>query len=436
MLSTFRNRVGRRDFLRAGMLAGLGLADFLRLRQAVGAMGKKDVNCIFIFTLGGMSHHDLWDCKPDAPAEIRGDFKPIKTNVPELTLTDLLPGTAKVADQIAILRGMTHGDSDHGRGFHIMMTGMTPGAGDFNATKNNNVHPSLGSMVARMSGGRGDLPPYISVPCFLRSGGPAFLGPSYAPFVIEADPAAPEFAVRDVILPTNMTEQRNQRRLAALREMNSLDRKAEDVPGDVRAIDTFYQKAHGLMTSTKAKEAFDLRREKETLRERYGMTSLGQCCLLGRRLVEAGCRFVTIENGHWDTHRDNSRSLRDLLVPSVDRALPALLTDLKERGLLDSTLVVLSTEFGRTPRINTMAGRDHWPNAFSIVLAGGGVQGGRVIGKTDKMGAYVTDRPTTPGDMAATILQALGVDPTAVVHTPLGRPVELASGGKPVTEVF
>lgn len=430
--------VGRRAFLQAGMLAGLGLADFLRLRQAsaLEVDRKKDINCIFIFTLGGMSHHDLWDYKADASAEIRGDFKPIRTSVPGITLTDILPGTAKVANQIAILRGMSHGDSDHGRGFHIMMTGMTPGAGDFNATKNNNVHPSLGSMVARMGSGRGELPSYISVPCFLRSGGPAFLGPGYAPFVIEADPAAPEFSVRDVEAAGSVTEDRNRRRLAALREINTLDRKADDLPADLRAIDTFYQKAHGLMTSTKAKEAFDLRREKESLRERYGMTSLGQCCLLGRRLVEAGCRFVTIENGHWDTHRDNSRSLRDLLVPSVDRALPALLTDLKERGLLDSTLVVLSTEFGRTPRINTMAGRDHWPNAFSIVLAGGGIQGGRVIGKTDKNGAYVTDRLTTPGDMAATILQALGIDPAAVVHTPLGRPVELASGGKPVTEAF
>ena len=438
MLSTFCNGLGRRSFLRAGTLAGLGLADFFRLRQTARGQEqpKKAVSCIFIFTLGGMSHHDLWDYKGDAPVEIRGEFKPIRTRVPGITLTDLLPGTAKVADQIAILRGMTHFDSDHGRGFHIMMTGMTPGAGDFNATKNNNVHPSLGSMVARMAGNGGELPPYISVPCFLRSGGPAFLGPGYAPFVIEADPAAPNFRVRDVAAAASVTEERGRRRLAALREMNALQSKAEEVPADVRAIDTFYQKAHALMTSAKAKEAFDLRREKETLRERYGMTSLGQCCLLGRRLVEAGCRFVTIENGHWDTHRDNGRSLRDLLVPSVDQALPALLIDLKERGLLDTTLVVLSTEFGRTPRINTMAGRDHWPNAFSIVLAGGGVQGGRVIGKTDKTGASVSDRPTTPGDMAATILQALGIDPAAVVHTPLGRPVELASGGKPVTEVF
>ncbi len=190
------------------------------------------------------------------------------------------------------------------------------------------------------------------------------------------------------------------------------------------------------MTSPAAKEAFDLHHEKPTLREAYGMTSVGQCCLLARRMVEAGCRFVSIENGHWDTHRENTKSLRDLLVPGFDRALAALISDLKERGLLDSTLVVVTSEFGRTPRINTMAGRDHWPQAFSIVMAGGGLKRGLIVGATDKIGASVTDRPITPPDMTATILHALGIDPATKVHTPTGRPVELASGGRPVLELF
>jgi uncharacterized protein (DUF1501 family) len=431
------DRVSRRSFLRAGTVAGFGLPEFLRLRAAGAADAKaKDVNCIFIFTIGGMSHHDLWDYKPNAPAEIRGDFQPLRTKVAGLTLTEVLPGVARVADKIAILRGMTHSDSDHGRGFHVMMTGVVPGAGDFNATKNNNLHPSLGSMVARMSGARGPLPSYVSVPTFLRSGGPAFLGPSFAPFVIEADPAAPDFAVRDVVLPPNETAARNRRRLAALDAVNQFRDGGKDASKDELAVATFYRKALALMTSREAKEAFDIRREKESTRAAYGTTSVGQCCLLARRLVEAGCRFVTIENGHWDTHRDNSRSLRDLLVPGLDRALFALLTDLHDRSMLDNTLVVVSTEFGRTPRINTLAGRDHWPNAFSIVLAGGGIQGGRVVGATDKIGATVTDRPVTPGDMTATVLKTLGIDPAAVVHTPLGRPVELANGGKPVLELF
>src|SRR6266545_1847118 len=279
MTPAFCDGIDRRGFLRAGTVAGLSLAQLLQLQSAHAAekAKTKDTNCIFIFTLGGMPHHDMWDYKPDAPAEIRGDFKPIKTNVPGINLTDLLPHTAKVTDQLAIVRSMTHGDSDHGRGYHIMMTGNTPGPGDFNSTKNNNVHPSLGSMVARMTNQGGSLPPYISVPCFLRSGGPAFLGPSYAPFVIEADPAAPEFAVRDVVLPEGVSADRAARRRDALKEINRLERPAEEAGKDVRALDTFSDKAFRLMTSAKAKEAFDLNREKATVRERYGMTSFGQC---------------------------------------------------------------------------------------------------------------------------------------------------------------
>ncbi len=438
MLPTFCDGIDRRGFLRVGSLAGLSLAEFLRLQQAQGApaAAKKDVNCIFIFLLGGMPHQDMWDPKPDAPAEIRGDFQPIHTALPGLQVTDLLPRIAKVTDKLAVLRSLTHNDSDHGRGYHIMMTGADPGPGDFNATKNNNTHPSLGSMIAKVGENRGALPPYISVPCFLRSGGPSFLGASYAPFVIDADPAAPDFAVRDIVLPTDITSERNVLRQRALRELNRFERRVEDVGKEVQSLDTFYQKAYSLMTSPQAKEALALHREKEAVRQEYGMTSLGQCCLMARRLVEAGCRFVSVEHGHWDTHRENTRSLRDLLVPSVDQALPALIADLDQRGLLDSTLVVLTTEFGRTPRINVMAGRDHWPNAFSIVMAGGGVKRGLVLGKTDKIAASVTDRPITAPDMAATILSAMGIDPATRLYTPLGRPVDLVNGGKPVTELF
>ena len=443
MLRPFCDGVSRRELLRVGSLAGLSLAEFLRAQQASaesrpgGTTPKKDVNCIFIFILGGMSHHDLWDLKPDAPSEIRGDFKPIQTNVPGIQLGEIMPRVATVADRLAILRGMTHGDPDHGRGFHIMMTGVkAAGAADFNGNKNNNQHPSFGSMVARMTKAGGPLPPYISVPNFIDSGGPAFLGASYAPFVIESDPASPDFAVRDITLPAEITSDRNLRRQAALREINRIERGVEDVSNNVRALDTFYEKAYGLMTSEAAKEAFDIRREKDALRQDYGMTSLGQCCLLARRLVEAGCRFVTIENGHWDTHRKNTESLRDLLVPSFNQAIPALLGDLAARGLLDSTLVVVSTEFGRTPRINALAGRDHWPGAFSTVMAGGGLKTGQVVGATDKLGAAVVDRPITPADMAATILTTLGIDPHTVLHTPLGRPVELAAGGKTIDELI
>ncbi|MEO2035930.1 MAG: DUF1501 domain-containing protein [Planctomycetaceae bacterium] len=436
MTPNYCDGVDRRHFLKVGTVGGLSMAEVLRLQKAcANGAQQKDLNCIFIFIVGGMPQQDMWDLKPSAPSEIRGDFEPIDTAVPGIQIGDVLPQISKVTDKFAILRSLTHGDSDHGRGFHIMMTGKKAGVGDFNGNQNNNQHPCLGSMVAKL-GRQAGLPPYISVPNFLNSGGPSFLGPSYGPFVIDADPAAPEFAVRDITLPSSVTLNQSQRRRAALRELNRFESRVEEVSGQVKALDGFYEKAYRLMTSQHAKQAFDIGRESEQMRDRYGMTSIGQCSLLARRLVEAGCRFVSIENGHWDTHRRNTWSLRELLCPSFDQAIPALLTDLEDRGLLESTLVVVTTEFGRTPRINELAGRDHWPNAFSILMAGGGVRGGQVIGATDNQAAEVTDRPITPQDLTATILKAMGIDHKSVLHTPLGRPVHLVDDGRPVHELF
>ena len=473
MLPPFCDGLPRRDFLRIGSLGGLSLAEIMWLQNAsaedarakpardhsplagFARTSKRDVNCIFLFIVGGMPHQDMFDLKPAAPAEIRGDFKPIATKTPGMQIGDVLPRMATVSDKFAILRGMRHTDSDHGRGFHVMMTGKKAGGpNDFNLKKDNNQHPSLGSMVARLAK-PGSLPPYISVPNFLNSGGASFLGPSYGPFTIEADPAAPEFAVRDITLPGGVSMTRSQRRREALREINrplvsrlQAARSAPNgqrihngptkvgTPTPVKSLDAFYQKAFSLMASKRAKEAFDIAREPAKTREAYGMTSIGQCCLLARRMVEAGCRFVSIENGHWDTHRKNTWSLKEVLCPPFDRAVTALLADLSTRGLLENTLLVVTTEFGRTPRINTLAGRDHWPNAFSILMAGGGVQGGRVIGRTDKHAAEVTARPITPEDMSATILSTLGINPTLTLHTPLGRPVPLVDGGKRVGELF
>ena len=426
----------RRQFLRVGGLAGIGLPQLLQMQSTLAAEGaQRDVNCIFIFILGGMPHQDMWDLKPDAPAEVRGDFNPINTVVPGIQVSDVLPGISKVTDKLAILRSMTHGDADHGRGFHIMMTGKKAGLGDFNGNQNNNQHPCLGSMVSRV-GKPGALPPYISVPNFLNSGGPSFLGPAHGPFTIEADPASPDFSVRDIALPTSVATDRGLLRRLALQEVNRFEQDIERIGKQVRSLDTFYQKAYNMMTSTAAREAFDMGQEPDKVRETYGMTSLGQCCLLGRRMVEAGCRFVAIENGHWDTHRKNTYSLRDLLCPSFDQAIPALLNDLEDRGMLDNTLVVITTEFGRTPKINDLAGRDHWPNAFSIAMAGGGVKGGIVVGATDKQAGEVVERPITPQDMCATVLDRLGIDYTKVLHTPLGRPIPLVDDGHPVREIF
>ncbi len=438
MLPEYCDGMKRRELLKLGSIAGLSMAEVAYLQQLAPAAEKNkrdDINCIFLFILGGMPHQDMWDLKPDAPDGIRGDFDPISTNVPGIQIGDVVPGCATVADKYAILRSMTHGDSDHGRGFHIMMTGKKAGVGDFNGNQNNNQHPCLGSMVAKL-GKTGALPPYISVPNFLNSGGPSFLGASYGPFTIESDPAEPNFSVRDITLPTSVTDDRSRRRQAALQAFNQFDEKVQNGGRQVQALDQFYQKAYGLMTSKKAKEAFDITRESDKVRDDYGMTSIGQCCLLARRMVEAGCRFVSVENGHWDTHRKNTMSLRELLCPAFDQAIPALLNDLSDRGMLEKTLVVITTEFGRTPRINQLAGRDHWPNAFSILMAGAGVQGGQVIGSSDKIAGEVADRPITAQDMAATILYALGIDHERILHTPLGRPVPLVDGGRPVYELF
>jgi hypothetical protein len=375
--------------------------------------------------------------KPDAPAELRGDFTPINTVVPGLQVSNILPHMAHQADKFTILRSMTHNDPDHVAGYHVMMTGVHPGFGpSFNRNvHDNNVHPCFGSMVAKLGSNSSSLPPYISVPNFLNSGGPAFLGASCAPFVIEADPAAPDFSVRDIVLPEHVGLDRSVRRQEALRRINQYERQVDHVSRRVQSLDVFQQKAYSLMTSQQAKEAFEISREKQSVRDEYGMTSLGQCCLLARRLVEAGCRFVSIENGHWDTHRKNTMSLRDLLVPSLDQGVAALLSDLSQRGMLDSTLVVVTTEFGRSPRINEMAGRDHWPGAFSIVMGGGGLKTGQVVGATDKIAASIIDRPITPGDVAATLLSVMGINPETILHTPLGRPVKLADG-KPIHEIL
>jgi len=420
-----------------GSIAGLGLADIMRMQHLFASEkgDRSDVNCIFIFIVGGMPQQDMWDLKPNAPAEIRGDFQNISTNVPGIQISDVLPGCATVADKMAILRSMTHDDSDHGRGFHVMMSGKKAGAGDFNGNQNNNQHPCIGSMVSHL-GRPGVLPPYISVPNFLNSGGPSFLGPAHGPFVIDSEPAAPDFSVRDIALPTSIVTKRGELRRRALQEINQFEKRAEQVGKQVRSLDTFYEKAFNLMSSPEARKAFDIQKEPEKVREAYGMTSIGQCSLLARRMVEAGCRFVAVENGHWDTHRKNTYSLRELLCPAFDQAIPALLNDLQDRGMLEKTMVVVTTEFGRTPRINQLAGRDHWPNAFSIVMAGGGVQGGQVIGETDKQAAEVKDRPISPEDMVATILHGLGIDHDKVMHTPLGRPVPIADGGNVVKELF
>ena len=434
----FCDGITRRNFLQVGAVAGLGLglADFLKLRAAAAtASAGDDRSCVFIWLTGGPSHPDLWDLKPDAPSEIRGEFNPIATNVPGVMISELLPRLAGLADKYVILRSMTHPNADHGRGTHVMQTGVLPTTGDFNGPIPNNIHPSFGSIVAREKGTGTSLPPYISMPQLLRSGGPSFLGAAYAPFVIESDPAAPQFRVRDVDLPLNLTGDRLADRRAILSQVDRFDRRVEESNRLVKAMDVFYQKAYSLITSPAAKSAFDVSKETDATRERYTATPLGQCCLITRRLVEAGCRFVSIANSNWDTHAANFRLLRRDLAPGLDAGLSSLLEDLYARGLLDRTLIVVAGDFGRTPKINKDAGRDHWPNAFSVMLAGGGLRTGQVIGQSDPTAAYVKDRPISPQDLAATMYHVLGIDYEKHYLNSFGRPIPIVYGGKPVAEI-
>jgi hypothetical protein len=421
--------------LQVGTVAGLGLGlpEFLRLRAA--AAGP-EVSCVFIYLLGGPSHLDMWDPKPDAPSEFRGEFRPIEASVSGIRVSEHLPLSARHAQKYAILRSVNHPNADHGRGTHYMQTGVLPAAGDFNGKVPNNIHPAFGSVVAREKGIRGALPPYISMPDMMRSGSSAFLGAGYAPFVIQADPSSPQFTVRDITAPDAVDGRRAGVRQGLLARVNAGDRALEDANPNLRALDTFYQKARGLVTSPAAKKAFDISQEPDSVRDAYGRTQLGQGCLMARRLIEAGCRFVSINNGNWDTHAAGFHSLRNDLLPAFDRGFASLLADLKERGMLDRTLVVVSGDFGRTPRINKDAGRDHWPNVFSVVLAGGGVRGGQVIGSSDPRGEYPQDRPISPEMVAATMFRALGVDFNREYHTPIGRPVQIVNQGQVISEIL
>ncbi len=431
----FCDGIQRRDFLRLGTagLFGLGLSlpDLLRLQARAAEQGRRsnDVALIFLFLHGGLSTLDTWDLKPQAPAEFRGEFRPIATNVPGIQITEHLPRTARQMDKFALIRSFRHHNSDHGRADHYMLTGYFPQAGFNPSLKPNNQRPAHGSVIARKLGPRGSVPPYICLPKMHPSAGPAYLGSSAAPFVIEADPNAPDFSVPDVVPPPALAAGRVEARKHLLARIDRYQQAVETRANhDAQAVSVFQRKAFELMTSPAAKKAFDIHAEPDKLRDEYGRNSLGQSCLMARRLVEAGVRCVTIDHSNWDTHNDNFRILKRDLLPALDSALGTLFRDLAERGLLGQTLVVVSGEFGRTPRINKDAGRDHWGPAFTVALGGGGIHGGRVVGATDARAERPAGDPHGPEDLAATIYHLLGIDPNEEFYTPEGRPVKIANG--------
>lgn len=423
--------VHRRDLLQLGALGGLGL-NLPQLLAAQAARGKstgKDVSCILIWTLGGTSHHDTFDPKPDAPESVRGEFKTISTAVPGIQFSELLPRLARELQRYAVLRSLNPVTGAHAAADYVMQSGHR-----FSPTT---IYPCFGSVISHYKGFKSLFPPFVQLGSAVSKqvgGGTAgFLGTVHNPFEILSDPAQPTFTARDITLPGAIDRQRLQRRADMVRIIDGLQRNLDADPAAYAALDKHVQSALDLIASPQAKRAFDLGSEDPRLRDRYGMNPFGQRMLLARRLIEAGVRFVTVSDDGWDTHADNFKQLKTRLMPPVDQALPELLIDLEQRGMLDTTLVVWLTDFGRTPQINAASGRDHWATAAFAVMAGAGIPGGAVLGKTDPEGGRPIQNEYFPEDTAATIYTKLGVPLDLLTPTLDGREIRL-NDGRPIRE--
>lgn len=425
-------RVSRRDCLRIGTLPLLGAATGGLFSPAVAGVAQAPAarRCILIWLDGGPSHLETFDPKPDAPAEIRGPFRTISTAVPGVSLSEHLPRTAQLLSQVAIIRSMTSTLGEHNLGSHYLLTGIPPSAAL--------TSPSLGAVLTHLRPSRGSLPAHMSIPDHRREAAAGFLPAAAGPFATGGDPAKPDFSVRDLVPPADLGLDRLTRRREFLNAFNASGE------GEASAAEPATQaQAWQLTLSSEARAAFELSRETPQTRDRYGRRTIGQCCLLARRLIETGVSFVTVTDRGWDTHQDLVNRLYEGFtggsvgkVPSLDLALSALLGDLSERGMLDETLVVVMGEFGRTPKLNTAGGRDHWPRVFSVLLAGGGIRGGSVIGSSDAHGESPSDRPVRPEDLACTLFHQLGIDPRQQLLTPDGRPVVINPLGNPLGELI
>jgi hypothetical protein len=401
----------------------------------VGAPAAKAKSCILIWLDGGPSHYETFDPKPSAPAEIRGQFNAIDTKIPGVQFSKHCRKLAERLDRYAIIRSIRHNQGNHGAGNHYMMTGAPPripvGCGAFVS-----FHPSLGSVTAHQRQSSAALPAYFSMPRMSRSGGPNFLGAKFAPFVVSDNPASSNFRVRDVALPEGLTDDRFTQRSGLRQLVDRLPRIEQPVAADpVPALDSYYEQGMDLVTSPEAQQAFDIASESDSLRDRYGRDAFGQRALLARRLVEGGVPFITLYEGGWDHHVDIFPKFNKRM-PGVDQTVSALIDDLDDRGMLDSTLVVMLGEFGRTPKVNARGGRDHWSNAMSVLMAGAGTPGGTIVGATDRAGYSAVDNVKSPENFASTIYTKLGIDPDKLLYTPQGRPAHLVSDPTPITEVM
>jgi hypothetical protein len=448
--------LSRRQLLRIGGLGAFGL-NLARLYQAeaTAARGASPSapaprlrHCILIYYYGGPSHLDTWDLKPDAPPEVRGEFDPIATTVPGVRICEHLPRCARVMHKMAIVRTLHHPMRNHNSAAVEALCGRTPLGGDGELLADNaNNFPCYGSVVSRQLPRPREVPPHIALPHVMynvvklpgQSAG--FLGSAYNPFQITRDPNDPGFRVDELELPADLPLARLESRQSLLAVIDRQTARAERGIA-AGALDIYQKRALELLHSARVRRAFDLSREAAPLRERYGRHRLGQSLLLARRLVEAGVRFVNvndkIRNGqlaNWDSHQDNFARLKNDLLPPADQSFATLIEDLDARGLLESTLVVALAEFGRTPLINRNAGRDHWPDCFSVVLAGGGVRGGALYGSSDRFGGHPASDPVTPGDLAATLYWRFGIDPATEIRDLTGRPYHLAEG-QPLRRLF
>ncbi|MDB5337658.1 MAG: hypothetical protein JWN70_3277 [Planctomycetaceae bacterium] len=417
----------RREFLQLGGLGALGLnLPFVMQQQAKAAPGKrKDTNVILIWAQGGTSHHDTFDPKPEAPANVRGSYGFVNTAVPGVQFTEIVPRMAKELNRFAVLRGWNPLNGSHGTADAWVMSGRP-----FNPAV---IYPTYGSVVSQQHGFKTALPPFVQLGGNIdhRFGGgvAGYLGMEHNPFEIMADPGAAQFNVRDITPPAGISMDRVSRRKQMLTAIDGLQKKADLQPEAFGALDEHYQAALNMITAPETKRAFDLEKEDPRLRDRYGRNKFGQSLLLGRRMLEAGVRFVTVTDGGWDTHANNFESLKNNLIPRFDQGIPELLIDLEERGMLDNTLVVWLTDFGRTPKINSASGRDHWSTAGFAIMAGAGVPGGAVLGVTDDEGGRPIKDEYLSADIAATIYEKVGIEHDMMLTNPLdGRPMTLNEG--------
>ena len=430
----FAKDFSRREFLHVGLLGGLGLSlpQFLSMEAKAQQKQYKTregvaKSVIQIFLPGGMAHQESWDPKPYAPTEYRGPFGAINTSIKGIKFSQNLKHTAKIADKMTIIRSMAHGEAAHERGTHNMFTGYKPSPAL--------QYPAMGSVVAHELGPNNNLPPYVCVPSvpneFANSG---YLSSAFGPFAIGSEPSRGDFKVRDLNMPGGVDDTRFNRRRSLLETVDHHFRTIEESDA-LDSMDAFYQHAYKLISSQEAREAFNLKAEPEAVQNRYGMNTPGQRMLLARRLVEAGTRFVSLTAGGWD-HHDNIKNGIQGQMPPVDQAIAALISDLDERGLLDSTLVMVTSEFGRTPKINGTGGRDHWPRVFSVGLAGGGVQRGLVHGSSDALGGEPEEDMVGIQDLATTVYNQLGITGDKELMAPGDRPIEIVDGGRILDEIL